>query len=152
VKRSSTSEQHVSKSPKSNELTTKWSDLPNMVDAIFDGDHDRPGWLHMFANANGRNQVDALFPQAHVEWHRLPFPGFPDDWRGMQLNLTECVRTMTTNLPLEVIPAGRTINSCTPDQLAMLLAFGVRRDGGRAAILRLNNGVVRVEIFKSRDN
>lgn len=34
----------------------------------------------------------------------------------------------------------------------MLLGFGVRRDGGRAAILCHNNGVVRVEIFKPQDN
>jgi hypothetical protein len=105
------------------ELTMTWGDLPNMVDAIFDGYHDRPGWLNLFANADGRNHVDALFPEGCVEWYELPFPGFPDDWRGMQVDLTECVSTMTTNLPLAVIPAGRTIHDCTPDQLAMLLAL-----------------------------
>jgi hypothetical protein len=29
-----------------------------MVDAIFDGDHERPGWVHMFANAKGCDHVD----------------------------------------------------------------------------------------------
>jgi hypothetical protein len=113
---------------------------------------DKPGWLHMFANADGRNYVDTLFPQACVEWEGLPFLGLPDDWRGMQVNLTECVPTMKTNLPLEVIPAGYTIDDCTPDQLAMLLAVGVTRAGGRAATIRKNNGEVRVLIFKSREN
>lgn len=123
-----------------------------MLDAIFDGHHKRPGWLHMFANATGRNHIDALFPLACIEWRELPVPGLPTDWCGMQVNLKECVSTTTTNLPLEVIPAGRNIHDCTPDQLALLLAFGVRRDGGRAAILRHDNGVVRLEIFKPRDN
>ena len=68
-------------------------DLPNIVDAIFDGDHKRPGWVHMFANARGRSRVDALFPQACIEWPELPFPGLPPDWRGLQTNVTECVST-----------------------------------------------------------
>ena len=130
----------------------KLADLPNMVDAVFDGDHKRPGWVHMFANAKGCNHVDALFPQAQIAWRELPLPGLPDDWRSMRVNLPEVVSATTTNLPLEVIPAGRTIDDSTPDQLALLLAFGVRRDGGRAAILRQNNGAVSVEIFTPREN
>jgi hypothetical protein len=38
---------------KSKAFTMKLGDLPNMVDAVFDGDHERPGWVHMFANARG---------------------------------------------------------------------------------------------------
>ena len=137
---------------KSKAFTMKLADLPNMVDAVFDGDHKRPGWVHMFANAKGSNHVDALFPQACIEWRELPLPGLPDDWRSMKVNLPEVVSTTTTNLPLEVIPAERTIDDCTPDQFALLLAFGVRRDGGRAAILRQSNGAVSVEIFTPREN
>ena len=137
---------------KSKAFTMKLGDLPNMVDAIFDGDHKSPGWVHMFANAKGCNHVDALFPQACIEWRELPLPGLPDDWRGMKVNLPEAVSMTTTNLPLKVIPAGRTIDDSTPDQLALLLAFGVRRDGGRAAILRRSNGAVSVEIFAPREN
>ena len=44
-------------------LTMKLGDLPNMVDAVFDGHHKMPGCVHMFANAKGCNHVDALFPQ-----------------------------------------------------------------------------------------
>jgi len=136
---------------KSKAFTMKLGDLPNMVDAIFDGDHERPGWVHMFANAKGCDHVDALFPQAHIEWRELG-PGFPADWFSMKVNLPEVVSATKTNLPLEVIPAGRTIDDSNPDQLALLLTFGVRRDGGRAAILRHNNGAVRVEIFAPREN
>jgi len=137
---------------KSKAFTMKLGDLPNMVDAIFDGDHKRPGWVHMFANAKGCGNVDGLFPEACIEWRELPLPGLPDDWRGMRVNLPEVVSATETNLPLEVIPAGRTIDDCTSDQLALLLAFGVRRDGGRAAILRQKNGRVSVEIFTPREN
>jgi hypothetical protein len=136
---------------KSKAFTMKLADLPNMVDAVFDGDRKRPGWVHMFANAEGCGHIDGLFPQARIEWRELP-PSLLADWRGMRVNLPEVVSATTTNLPLEVIPAGRTIDDSTPDQLALLLAFGVRRDGGRAAILRQNNGTVSVEIFTPREN
>jgi hypothetical protein len=132
-------------------FTMKLADLPNMVDAVFDGDHKMPGWVHMFANAKGCDHVDGLFPQAHIDWRELG-PGLPADWRGMKVNLPEVVSATKTNLPLEVIPAGRTIDDCNRDQLALLLAFGVRRDGGRAAILRQNNGAVSVDIFTPREN
>jgi len=117
---------------KSQAFTMKLGDLPNMVDAVFDGDRKSHGWVLMFANAKGCNHVDALFPQVQIEWHEVG-PGFPANWRGVKVNLPEAVSSTQTNLPLEVIPAGRTIDDSTPDQLALLLAFGVRRDGGRAA-------------------
>ena len=102
----------------------------------------------------GRQDVrvgDGLFPQVQIEWHEVG-PGFPANWRGVKVNLPEVVSSTQTNLPLEVIPAGRTIDDGSPDQLALLLAFGVRRDGGRAAILRQNDGAVSVEIFTPREN
>jgi hypothetical protein len=140
---------HISKSKV---FTMRLGDLLNMVDAVFDGHHKMPGWVHMFANANGCSHVDALFPQARIEWRELPLPGLPDDWRGMQVNLPEAVSTTTTKPPLEVISAGRTIDDCSSDQLALLLAFGVRRDGGRAAILRQHNRTVSVKLFIPREN
>ena len=136
---------------KSKAFTMKLGDLLSMVDAIFDGDHRMPGWVLMFGNAKGCAHVDGLFSEAHIEWRELP-PGLPNDWRGVKVNLPEVISARNTNLPLEVIPAERTIDDCTSDQLALLLAFGVRRDGGRAAILRQNNGAVRVEIFTPREN
>ena len=136
---------------KSDAFTIKWSDIPNMVDAVFDADHKMPGWVLMFASAKGCGHVDDLFPEEHIEWHELP-PGLPDDWRHMRVNLPQAVSATKTTLPLEVIQAGRTIDDCTPDQFALLLAFGVRRDGGRAAIIRRNNGAESVEFFLPRAN
>ena len=137
---------------KSKAFAMKLGDLPSMVDAVFDGHHKMPGWVHMFANAKGCNHVDALFPQACIEWCGPPPPGLPDDWRGVQVNLPKAASTTTTKLPLEVISAGLTIDDCSPDQLALLLAFGVRRDGCRAAILRQSNGAVSVELFIPQEN
>ena len=136
---------------KSKAFTMKLGDLPNMVDAVFDGDHKRPGWVQMLANAKGCDHIDDLFPQVQIEWHEVG-PGFPANWRGVKVNLPEVVSSTQTNLPLEVIPTGRTIDNGSPDQLALLLAFGVRCDGGRAAILRQNNGAVSVDIFIPREN
>jgi len=132
-------------------FTMKLGDLPSMVDAVFDGDHKRLGWVHMFANAKGCDHIDGLLPQVQIEWHEVG-PGFPANWRGVKVNLPKVVRSTKTNLPLEIIPAGRTIDDGSPDQLALLLAFGVRREGGRAAILRQNNGAVSVDIFTPREN
>jgi hypothetical protein len=87
----------------------------------------------MFANATGCDHIDDLLPQVQIEWHEVG-PGFPANWRGVKVNLPEVVSSTQTNLPLEVILTGRTIDDGSPDQLALLLAFGVRRDGGRAAI------------------
>jgi hypothetical protein len=85
------------------------ADLPNMVDAIFAGNHDDPGWVEMSANdKKGCACVDALFPEAHIAW-REPADGAPSDWQGFEAN---------------------------PDVLALLLAMGVMRQGGRAAYFR----------------
>jgi hypothetical protein len=132
-------------------LTIRRRDIPNMVDAVFDGDHKMPGWVLMFASAKGIGHVDDLFPESQIEWHELP-PGLPDDWRHIRVNLPEVVSATKTRLQLEVIHFGRTIDDCTPDQFALLLAFGVRRDGGRAAIIRRNNGTESVEFFLPRAN
>ena len=75
---------------KSDAFTIKWSDIPNMVDAVFDADHKMPGWVLMFASAKGCGHVDDLFPEEHIEWHELP-PGLPDDWRHMRVNLPQAV-------------------------------------------------------------
>jgi hypothetical protein len=56
------------------------------------------------------------------------------------------------DLQHELIQGGRTVVDCTPGQLALLLAFGVRRKGGRAAVIRRNNGAESVEFFTSRAN
>ncbi len=121
------------------------SDFPNMVDAIFDGDHEMPGWVIMAANGKGRDLINGLFPQGHIEWRFAP--DFPAGWLGFKINLPDVASATETKLPLDVIPAGRTIDNCEPDQLALILAFGVRRAGGRAAIVRRDNEAMEIEIF-----
>jgi hypothetical protein len=94
------SAENLQERAKSDAFTIKWGDIPNMVDAVFDGDHKMPGWVLMFANTRGCCHVNGLFPEAHIDWHELP-PGLPDDWRGMRVNLPEVVSATKTNLPLE---------------------------------------------------
>ena len=72
-------------------FTMKLADLPNMIDAVFDGDHKMPGWVLMFANAKGCDHVDGLFPHAHIDGRELGRPGLPADWRGMKVNLPKVV-------------------------------------------------------------
>ena len=39
--------------PRTKTFSIKMADLPNMVDAIFAGNHDDPGWVEMNANDKG---------------------------------------------------------------------------------------------------
>jgi hypothetical protein len=45
----------------------KLADIINIVDAIFDGDHEMSGWVIMQANAKGRECINELFPQKHID-------------------------------------------------------------------------------------
>jgi hypothetical protein len=127
-------------------VDVKATDIPNMVDAIFDGDHEMPGWVLMCAGPRGRKLVNALFPDAHIEWSRRKgfspdFYPIAQDWLGFKIHVPGVVSELgalgaKTNLPLDLIPAGQLIEDCTPEQAAMLLAFGVTRAGGSAAIVR----------------
>jgi hypothetical protein len=122
-----------------------------MVDAVFDGDRDKPGCIHMFANAKGCDHIGGLFPQVQIGWGEVG-PSFPADWCGVRANLAAVVSSTETHLPLELIPDGCTIDDCTPEQLAMLLAVAVMLAGGRAAIIRRDNDEVSPLIFKPQDN
>ena len=110
------------------------SDLPNMVDALFVGNHEKPGWVSIAVNAKGRGCVDALFPQAHIAW-RDAGDLVPPDWHGFDINLPDVISATQTKLPLE-ITGGADLDAANPDALAFLLAAGVNRQGGRNAILR----------------
>jgi hypothetical protein len=114
--------------------------LSNVVDALFVGDHDRPGWVAMAVNASGRSCVDALFPDAHIAWRDAD--DLAPDWCGFDINLPDVVSATATKLPLE-ISGGADLDMANPDALAFLLAVGVYRQGGCSAILR--NG--RLEIL-----
>jgi hypothetical protein len=66
-----------------NKFKAKLTDIVNLVDAIFDGDHAMPGWVIMQANAKGRECINALFPQRQIAW-RTAEPALPQDWRGLK--------------------------------------------------------------------
>jgi hypothetical protein len=124
----------------------KLADIINLVDAIFDGNQEMPGWVIMAANAKGRECINALFPQGHIAW-RATDPALPKDWRGFNINVPEVVSNTETKLPLE-ITKGADLDCATPDTLNLLLAMGVNRQGGNAACVK--NGML--EIFKARSN
>ncbi|MGP0086133.1 MAG: hypothetical protein ACLP0B_21305 [Steroidobacteraceae bacterium] len=112
-------------------------DLPNMLDAVFMGNHDHHpnGWVIMEVNEKGRACVEALFPQAHIAWG-TPSDIVPADWHGFEINVPGVVAALPeTKLPPE-ITNGAKLDEANPNSLAFLLAFGVMRQGGRAAIYR----------------
>jgi hypothetical protein len=124
----------------------KLADIIKLVDAIFDGNREMPGWVIMAANAKGRECINALFPQGHIAW-RATDPALPKDWRGFNINVPDVVATTETKLPLEIIK-GADLDYATPEALGLLLAMGVNRQGGNAACVK--NG--KLEIFKARSN
>ena len=112
-------------------------DLPNMLDALFAGNHDHfpNGWVIMEVNDTGRACVEALFPKAHIAWS-APGDIVPADWHGFEVNVPDVVAALPeTKLPLE-ITHGADLYEANPDALALLLAFGVVRQGGRAGVFR----------------
>jgi hypothetical protein len=119
--------------PGTKTFNIKMADLPNMVDAIFVGNHDDPGWVEMEVNDAGRACVDALFPGGHIAWGK-PCVGLPADWHGFSINIPDVVAAIETKLPLD-ITRGDDLAEANPDALALLLAIGVTRQGGRAAYL-----------------
>jgi hypothetical protein len=137
-------EDEMKRMPKKFEI--KMSDLPNMIDALFVGDHDEQGWVVMDVNDKGRACVDALFPNAHIAW-RDASDSLPADWCGFSINVPDVVAEINTELPLD-ITRGADLDKANPDALAFLLAYAVSRQGGRAAyahdgclkIVRRNSG------------
>jgi hypothetical protein len=143
-------------------FATTWRDVVAMLDAIFIPNrlHMPPGWIMMEANRKGRELIDALFPSG-IAWRADPdFQKNMNapDWLGFELNVPVVVHELEalglhTNLPFEIMPPGHTIDDCNPDQWALLLAFGVRRGGGRAAQLTgdVRDGTARFEIYRPNE-
>ena len=126
---------------KPRKFKAKSTDIPNLVDAVFTGDHEMPGWVVMVVNRKGCECVEALFPQAHIAW-RDAGPGFPADWLGFKINVPDVVSQAGPN-KLPDITGGANLDDARPDALAFLLAYGVRQQGGRSALF--SNG--RLDIF-----
>jgi hypothetical protein len=136
---------------RSRKLSIARDDFPDMADAIFEGDHEMPGAVSMFANSKGRGHINALFPQGVIAWGPAG-PGLPEDWQGCHLDdLLGIIAAQETRVPLEVM-AGCNFVDINPVQLAFLLAVGVKRDGGRAAIIIRRAPEFEVEILMPRQN
>lgn len=111
---------------------------------------DRPEWVHVLANAKGRELVTALLPHAAIEWTQPEWSGagrLSEDWQRVAINVPVAVRETQTKLPLAVIPHGHTIDDATPEQLAMLLALGVRYRGGLSALFDRSQGEPVLRVF-----
>jgi hypothetical protein len=127
------------------------TDIPNMVDVLFDLDHKRPGWVIMAANPKGRQHIENMFPHHQIKW-REAGPELPEDWREFKVNAPGVASKYGARLPVDVIPTD-SIDDSTPEQLAMLLAFGVKRDGGRAAVIDYTRDASpTVMVFSPRGN
>lgn len=126
---------------KPRKFKAKSADIPNLADAVFEGDHEMPGWVIMAVNKKGRECVEALFPQVHLAW-RDAGPDFPADWQGFKINVPDVVSQAGPN-KLPDITGGANLDEASPEALAFLLAAGVKHQGGRSALLQ--NG--RLDIF-----
>lgn len=122
----------MSRIKKGKKFTAKMSELPNLVDALFEGNHAAPGWVFMNANVKGRECINALFPKAHIAWRESDY-SWAADWQGFELNLPGIIAATETKLPLE-ITRGADLDEARPAALAFLLACGVIRQGGRSAV------------------
>jgi hypothetical protein len=125
----------MSKKSRNKRVRLKMSDVANMVDAVFMGVQDDQGWVDMYADAKGRECINALFPKAHIAWADDCAEILPRGWRAFSINLPDVVAATETRLPLE-ITRGANLDEAAPDALAFLLAMGVRRQGGRCAAWR----------------
>jgi hypothetical protein len=115
-------------------ITLKRSEVVNMVNAVFRGDEDNPGWVSAFADAKGRECIEALFPNVPIPWADHHTDVLPPDWRILSINVPAAATT-ETRLPLEITD-GVNLDEAAPDALAFLLAYGVCRQGGRCALFR----------------
>jgi hypothetical protein len=86
----------------------------------------------MIVNAQGRGIVDSLFPRSVIEWDSASTEGWPEGWFTFEINLIEATEAERTKLPLHFLE-GEPISKATPNQLALLLAFGVAEAKDRSA-------------------
>ena len=112
------------------------AEIPNMADALFGSGRDES--VEMYAGSKGREIIQRLFPNLVIKWASHDWQGkWPADWQAFEIHLPSAVaKTNPKPSFLDVIPGGRSVKDSTRDQLCLLLALGVKRAGGRAAVLR----------------
>ena len=123
------------------------SQIGEMCDVIFYGvnPNDKAGengWVEIYASASGRKAVEAVFPNAHIEW-RFHDDSNPLGWWEFVLNLPGVAAALPMHhLPLE-ITNGADLDKATPDALAFLLAMAAKRQGVRVAV-QMSDGKVSI--------
>ena len=115
---------------------TNPAEIPNMADALFGSGRD--GSVEMYAGPKGQELIQGLFPNLIFKWASHDWQGkWPADWQAVEIHLPSAVTKMNSKPSFfDAIPEGRSIEDITRDQLCLLLALGVKRAGGRAAVLR----------------
>jgi hypothetical protein len=109
----------MSKKSRTKPIMLKGSDVANMVDAVFMGAQDDPGWVEIYADAKGRECVNALFPKAHIAWADDCGEMLPREWRAFTINLPDVVAATETLLPLEITRGGRKSRRGNPGCLGL---------------------------------
>jgi hypothetical protein len=126
---------------KTKKFTMKREQIPEMVDAIFYGNPDKPGWVEMYVNGKGREAVNALFPKAVIEWRPLNEPGHGYDpanlddgvksWETFELHLPSVAEHPPNNLV--PVNGDQPLSQSNQVQLAFVLAISAKHQGARAA-------------------
>ena len=126
---------------KSRTINLAFADLPKMADVLFLGcDGEYLGEVVAKASPAGREAVEKLFPNCHINWRDLGLDvaAFPDDWKEFTFVIPGLLRDLarlgsTHNLPKRLLGL-RPINELCPDQYAMLMMVGAKDQGARAAM------------------
>jgi hypothetical protein len=120
-------------------MKLKMTDVVQMVDVHLYGSEEegRTGWVEMYANEKGREIInDLIF--AHIEWKPMPSESnWPNaaEMKAFEIHLPsilECVpgHRLTTD---HLVKAAGHWDGWVPKQWASMLAFDVRRKGGRVS-------------------
>jgi hypothetical protein len=137
---------------KSRTINLAFADLPKMADVLFIGcDGEYLGEVVAKASPAGREAVEKLFPDCHIDWRDDLGPDaavFPDDWKEFTFVIPGLLRDLarlgsTHNLPKHLLGL-RPIDELVPDQYAALMMVGAKDQGARAAMWSL--GKQRLEI------
>jgi hypothetical protein len=111
--------------------------ITEMCDAFFSGvdvaddPHGRHGFVEMYTNEKGKRAVEAIFPNAFIDWKEGSLlPGLRYDF---SINVPDVASAVPDHrLPLE-ITRGASLDDAAPEALAFLLAMAAKRQGARVA-------------------
>jgi hypothetical protein len=133
---------------KSKKFTMAREQIPEMLDCVFFGNPEKPGWVEMYVNTKGREAVNSLFPKAVIRWRPMNDPDAVHDWTTLPAGWREW-DTFEINLPSVAEHAPNNLSRCNGDQplseanqtqLAFVLALSAKNNGARAGWHDENTG------------